>query len=253
MLALLGLTAAIGLTMVALALNQGWPLIAGAPIPGFESEHQAVGDATVAATARARGVRPAISAVTGRTSPAISSGKPGHRHGGIAALGRSRPPRATGLVVAHPTPASPAGSGPPSNSVPDPTTVVQQSAPETAPAPTSAVAAVPASNANSSSSGPVAESAPESPIPSRVPPAADEGNGHDHGHHSSGGPSHGHGHGHSTGRDDSGPPESNEDPETAPAPGEAPVPEAAAPDESNGGQVHGPSWGHGGGHDRGHW
>jgi hypothetical protein len=51
-LALLGMTTAIGLAMVALALNQSWPLIADSPIPGAPSRQEAIGKATVAAQAK---------------------------------------------------------------------------------------------------------------------------------------------------------------------------------------------------------
>ncbi len=87
-LALLGPTAAIGLAMVALALNQGWPLIAGAPIPGFGSGHQAVGDATVAARRKGSG-RPDSRRVParwpGRTQRPPRAGRDGP---GRSALGR---------------------------------------------------------------------------------------------------------------------------------------------------------------------
>lgn len=51
-LALLGGTTAVGLAMVALALNQGWPLIPGSSVPLISPQHQAVGRATVAAELR---------------------------------------------------------------------------------------------------------------------------------------------------------------------------------------------------------
>ncbi len=56
-LALLGVTAAVGLAIVALALNQSWPLIAGSPIPGVAPRHEAVGKAKVAAHPVRRPVR----------------------------------------------------------------------------------------------------------------------------------------------------------------------------------------------------
>jgi len=247
-LALLGLTAAIGLAMVALALNQDWPLIAGAPIPGLEREHHAVGDATVAATARTQGGRPEIS---GTTSQGVLSGKPRPRPGGTAALAGSQAPQTASLVVAHPTPAKPAGGSPPSAAIPNPGPVAQQPAP--APVPTAA--AVPVSSSTSSSPSPVPQTTPEAPIPSQAPPATDEGDEHGHDHHFGRGTSHGHGH--SRGGDDSETSEPSESPETAPAPTEAPPPEADEPDESESEQSHATSWSHGGGHGyghgRGHW
>ncbi|HMJ73256.1 MAG TPA: hypothetical protein VK471_07845 [Solirubrobacterales bacterium] len=246
-LALLGVTAAIGLAMVALALNQDWPLIAGAPIPGVESKHQAVGDATVAATARGQG-RSTTSGATNQASPGVSSGKPGPRPSRTTALVGSQTPQTAGLVAAHPTPRDPAGGSPASGPIPDPAPVAQQPAP----APEPAAAAVPVASSASPPPGQVAQTTPEAPIPSQTPPATDEGDEHDHGHHSGGGTNHGHGHGHSGGGEDSDTPESSESPETAPTPGETPPPEADAPDESDDGQAHAPSWGHGGGHGYGH-
>jgi hypothetical protein len=246
MLALLGLTAAIGLAMVALALNQGWPLIAGAPIPGFESEHQAVGNAAVVAEARARAGRPAIFAATGQASPGAFSGKPRSRPSVTVALAGSQAPQAAGLVASHPTPASPAAGGPPSEAAPDPTPVAQQPAPAVAPSPAPAVETVPVSSSNSSPPSTASET-PESPIPSQAPPAGNEGDEHGHGHTS-------HGHGHSHGGDNSDTPEPNESPETAPAPTETPQSEADAPEESEESeQSHSSSWSHGGGHGHGHW
>jgi hypothetical protein len=241
-LALLGLTAAVGLAMVALALNQGWPLIAGAPIPGFGSERQAVGDAAVAATARAQRGRSATPGATSQTSPRVSSSEPRPRPSGAAALAGSRAPQTAGLVVAHPTALSPAGGSPPSDAIPDPAPVVEQPAP--------APAAVPASSSTSSSQGPVSQTTPESPIPSQAPPVSDEVDEHGHDHHSGRGASHGHGH--SRGGGDSDTSESSEGPETVPAPTEAPPPEADDLEEPEEGQSYVPSWGHGGGHGYGH-
>jgi hypothetical protein len=239
MLALLGATAAIGLAMIALALNQGWPLIAGAPIPDFGSGHQAVGKAAVVAKAKARGSRQAISAATRQTSPGASSGKPRPHSGVTVALSGSQAPQAAGLVASHPTPASPAGEA-----IPDPTPVAQQPAPAVAPAPTPAPAAVPVSSSNPSPPSTASET-PESPIPSQAPPANNEGDEHGHGHTS-------HGHGHSHGGDPDTP-EPTESPGTAPDPSEAPAQEADAPEESESEQSHSSSWGHGGGHGHGRW
>jgi hypothetical protein len=255
-LALLGLTAAIGLAMVALALNQGWPLIAGAPIPGFEGERQAVGDATVAARARTQGVHSAIAAI-GRTSPGVSSGKSGRSQGGTVALAESQAPQSTDLVVAHPTPASPAGGSAPGDAIPNPAPVTEQAVPAPAPA----AATVPVSSSASSSPGPASQGIPEAPTTSQVPPAGEENDEHDHGHRSGRGAGHSHsygyGHGHSHGGDDPETAEPGESPETTPAPAEAPPPEADQAGESESEQSHASSWGHVGDrgheHGRGHW
>lgn len=246
-LALLGLTAAIGLAMVALALNQGWPLIAGVPIPGFEREHRGVGKAIVAAPAEPRSDTTAISGRAGQGSRSVPAGESRPRPG-RAALGGSEAPQAVGLVVSHPTAATPASGGPSSETPAAPAPVAQQTAPT--PSPTPAPAAVPVSSSNSPSPDPAVGNAPEPPIPAQAPPAGHEGDQHGHGHS-------GHSHGHSRGGDDPETPESSESPETAPAPTETPPQEADEPEESEGEQSHASSWGHGGGHgyghDRGHW
>ena len=52
-LALLGFTAAVGLAMMALALNQDWPLVESGPIPGVVGKREAVGASIVAASPKA--------------------------------------------------------------------------------------------------------------------------------------------------------------------------------------------------------
>lgn len=245
-LALLGLTAAIGLAMVALALNQGWPLIEGAPIPGLGGGHEAVGAASVAAPATGRDVHSGLtSGAARRAGSAVSTTGP-RRTGHSARLGGSHAPRATGgLVVSQPTSTSPAASpGGEATPGPPPAQPTATSAP--APAPESA----PAVNPPASSPEPSAQGTPESPAPAQNPPVADNGEGHGHGRHLGRGG--GHGHGHRGGEDDSNAPESGEAPESAPVPSETPPPEASAPEETNGGQSHAPSWGHDGGRGNGH-
>jgi len=236
-LALLGFTAAIGLAMVALVFNQGWPLIPGAPIPGLGDGHEAVGDASVAAPAADRGGRAAVASPSvGRANPALARGG-SKRTGHSAALGASRPRQASGLVVSQPTSTSPTGG----EALPAPSQAAAQ--PASAPGPE----VVPASNPGSPSPEPVAQGAPESPAPAKGPPT-DNGEGGGHGHHLGRGG--GHGHGHPGGEGDS--PESSESPEPTPTPAETPPPEANAPEESDAGQSHAPPGGHGGGHGYGH-
>lgn len=244
-LALLGFTAAIGLAMVALALNQGWPLIAGAPIPGVGGGHEAVGDASVAARATGQDGHPAIGAGTVAKANSAAFRRGSRLPGRSAALGGSRAPQAAGLVVSHPTPTSPT-DGPDGEAIPEAPQAAEQPTATAAPAP--AAEAVSASNSNPSPE-PVAQSTPESPVPAQTPQPADNGEGQDHGRHLGRGG--GHGHGHSGGGDNSGTPEPSESPETTPVPSETPPPETNTPEESDSGQSHTPSSGHGGGH--GHW
>jgi len=99
-LALLGATAAVGLAIVALALNQGWPLVDGSGIPVAPPLHQHVGDATVAA----RSQPPARSRTADRRgSVGRSSGEAGSRGSGPAQS--PAPVPSSELVI---TPASPA-------------------------------------------------------------------------------------------------------------------------------------------------
>jgi hypothetical protein len=65
-LALLGVTAAVGLAMVALALNQSWPLIAGSAIPA--APHLGVGKAAVVAA-----TSPRLIPATGAVAPPSSA------------------------------------------------------------------------------------------------------------------------------------------------------------------------------------
>jgi hypothetical protein len=196
-LALLGFTAAIGLAMVALALNQGWPLIAGAPIPGLGGGHQAVGDAAVAARAKAQSGAHAIAGAPRPGGPAASGAKSRPHRSGTAALAGSTAPQSADLVGAHPT-----DGNPPADPIPSP-------APAQEPSP----AAVPAASPVVSSPGPVAQTTPDpqtsgstegpevAPPPAEPPPTEDEtpeesDDGSSHAPSWSHGGGHGYGHGH---------------------------------------------------------
>jgi hypothetical protein len=248
-LALLGLTAAIGLAMVALALNQGWPLVASSPIPGFGSRHQAVGDAAVVPTAKVQDGHQTASGPT-KTGSRSSAVKPGSHPGGTVAPAVSRSPHSAGLVAAQGTLPGTDGGKPRSEAAPEPVPAPQQ--PDTVPAPANTpVPAVPASDSSSSSQGPVTESTPESPVLSQAPPPVDESaDDHGHGHRFGRGGSHRDGH--SRGEDDPVSSESSESPESVADPDESPPAEADLPEESRSGSPHESSWGHGGGHGYGH-
>lgn len=91
-LALLGATAAVGLAMVAIAANQGWPLLAGSAIPRLRQD---LGGATV--VARPGGRRPvgAASPLSRRRARAGGpSVPPGAASGGVPS-GTSPEPAAT--------------------------------------------------------------------------------------------------------------------------------------------------------------
>ena len=156
-LALLGATAAVGLAIVALALNQGWPLIAGSSIPQLRQE---VGRATVAARPEPR--RP------GRPAPLRR-----HRAGGAPASPAddtsagvvSGPDRSTESVVYPSAPADPGGgdSQPAHQSpAPAPSQPVQQSPASPAP---------PTAEPVSSPQPPAPVTTPVSTTPPSTPPA----------------------------------------------------------------------------------
>lgn len=248
-LALLGLTAAVGLAMVAMVLNQGWPLIAGAPIPGFGGGHQAVGDATIAAGAKvANGRGAALQSGAGRQSSNAFAHSVRKGLGGTPAVAGSKPPESEAIVVSHSTPA-----GSPGGAAPSPAPVAQPPAPAPAPEPQPQPASAPVASSPQPSS-PASQPTPETASPSQPAFVSDESGEHDHGHHYGRGASRGYGH--SRSRDDSDPPESTDEPESAPSPPVAPPTNSDPPEEPES-QSHAPSWSHGGGHgyghDHGHW
>lgn len=179
-LALLGVTAAVGLSMVALALNQSWPLVAGSPIPGISPRHEAVGEAKVAA-------RAAADALVSESTRTRDAARPHSLHSaGRGDTGAGAPqvaPAPSGsaeLVVAPSAPAEPQGDAP-------------RGADDTAPAPspaadppgapvTAASEPVPTQPESAPQAPPVVETTPpatssETPVDSSTPPWS---NGHGH-------------------------------------------------------------------------
>lgn len=100
-LALLGLTAALGLTLVALVLNQGWPLVAGGPIPPLPPRHQGLGDATVVAVASAGDSRSQSTKRGGR--PGSGGGSGGRIDSGGGASPAAPAPAGSAELVVSPT------------------------------------------------------------------------------------------------------------------------------------------------------
>jgi hypothetical protein len=243
-LALLGVTAAVGLAMVALALNQGWPLIAGAPIPGFGDEHQAVGDATVAAEAQAPGrLGRAIQASGGRQSPKAASTRPPRKGAGATpGLAGSRSPGSEATLVSHSTPAGSPGDSSPGSEAPAPEPVAQQPTAAVAPAPSPEP--TPAAVPPPTSSAP--QPAPEPPAPSRPSGTSSESEERDHGHHYGRGS--GRGYHYSRDRDDSDEPE--EDPSLTPSPPVTRPTDSDTPEEPE--ESYTPPWSSGGDHDHDH-
>jgi hypothetical protein len=196
-LALLGVTAAVGLAMVALALNQGWPLVAGSAIPA--SPHLGVGKAAVVAATSPRLI-PASGAVASPSS-ARSRGAASRPGGGSTDGGPTG--GSADFVVSPSSPVSggPSGTGrqvPVSNPRPPPqsgqaaaTPAVQ---PTPAPAQTTPPATTPAAGGATTPPPQTAE-APQEEEPEEESPEEDEQgeeesedwhggwHGRGHGHH----------------------------------------------------------------------
>jgi hypothetical protein len=237
-LGLLGLTAAVGLSIVALALNQGWPLIPGSSIPNIGPKHEAIGDAAVAKAATAQVGGGTVAAATGQRSSNASSRPPRHAAGGTIAAPGSGP---EGVAVSHPTPPV-EGSAP--NPASPPLTPPPDSQPATTPAPPS------------SSAAPAAGTAPphteSSPAPQPVL-ASHDGGGHSHGNRSGKDASRISGHAPSGGRSSRSRSKAKAEPApgpvaTAPPPRQAEIPEG----DPSRGESADPSGGGGGDHGRGH-
>jgi hypothetical protein len=181
-LALLGFTAAVGLAIVALAANQGWPLIAGSSIPTIPPRHAAVGPGVAVA-----GLEPSVAqaevAPAGSRHPAGARGATGHS--ADARPVAPAPAPSSELVVSPSVPTPPRGGDSPGAPEPPPKPPTQPSQP-TAGAPAAAPAPAPPAQPT-----PPAEPAPPSATSSEAPPEESESHV----------PSWSHGHGHAYGRD----------------------------------------------------
>jgi len=199
-LGLLGLTAAVGLSMVALGLNQSWPLVAGGPIPKLPGKREPRSDQTNSGGNWQRveippELRPGLlHAAPGARAVNRGSGKSRHEAPAVLEVAVSTP-------VSEGTGGSPDGRGDATESplAQDPGVHVQPS-PQPAPqAPSSPSNNQPTVSAPAAS--PQASAAPENAVPPA--PAAEEneatdengasapsppsppgwGQGHGHGHH----------------------------------------------------------------------
>ena len=183
-LALLGFTAAVGLAIVALAANQGWPLIAGSSIPTIPPRHAAVG--------------PGV-ALSGVEGPAAQADAPpggldadgargaAHRQSGGASPAAPAPAPSSELVVSPSVPTPPQSGDAHGAPGPAPTPAAQPTQP-TADAPAAAPAPAPAPPTQPT---PPAEPAPPTATSSEAPPEEPESHV----------PPWSHGHGHAYGRD----------------------------------------------------
>lgn len=190
-LALLGVTAAVGLAIIALVMNQSWPLVAGSSIPVISPQHQVIGKATVAAGMRSTEAEAGQARFVDHGPPLGHAAGTGHEPQGPGLAGSPASTDSTELVVAPSSPAKPNGNRPHSSPKPEPTPVVQQpqQASQASPGPSATEpAAVPVSQppaettppGATTSEGPVSES--DSDVPSWS-----HGGGHAYGHDDDGG------------------------------------------------------------------
>jgi hypothetical protein len=180
-MALLGVTAAVGLGMVALALNQSWPLIANSPIPRF-SGHEAVGKARIAAEAGLYEAGTRGAPATPKRGSDSARG-PAPLRAGNAGEGTAEPPAAapTELVVAPSAPAPGRGHLQEAPSQPTPPPPAEQAKPAAKPPASAATEPEPAPPPVTESPSPPATIS-EAPVEaeSHVPPWSN-GNGHAYG------------------------------------------------------------------------
>jgi hypothetical protein len=177
-IALLGFTAAVGLSIVALAANQGWPLIAGSSIPTIPPRHAAVGPGV--AVAGLEGPAPA-DASGGK--PADARGIAGVHGGGASPVAPATAP--SNELVVSPSVPTPPQSGDSPAAPKSPTKPATQPSQPTVGAP----AAAPASGPETQPTAPV-EAPPPGATSSEAPPEESESNV----------PSWSHGRGHAYGR-----------------------------------------------------
>lgn len=176
-LALLGVTAAVGLGMVAVALNQSWPLIEGSPLP-VSPEPPAVGAAAVVAPPRAKPVaprsdRPSEPATADRNRPGTGAAEPDRAP---AAVGPA-PSGSAELVAGRPAPVEPQGDASPDTPAPDPAPVAET---PSQPPPTEPPAPQPEPVPPPASPSPPTATSTDQPDESSVPPWS-KGKGHAYG------------------------------------------------------------------------
>ncbi len=194
-LALLGVTAAVGLAMVALALNQSWPLVAGSGIPA--PHRLGVGKAAVVAATSPRLIRvtgavgPRSSAQAGKAPSPVGGGSPnGGPAGGSVdfVVSPSSPVSGEPGATGHPSPPGNSGSLPPQ---PEQAAAAPAAQPTPAPAPAqSAPATTPVGGGATTPPPQTAETPQEDEAEEESPEEDEEDEGWSGGGHGRGG--HGH-------------------------------------------------------------
>lgn len=184
-LALLGATAAVGLGIVALALNQSWPLLEGSAIPA--APKQEIGSASVVARPQVAGPRVVNDAHRhgGGRPVNARSGAPAHTDASVEAPSGGE--GAAGLVVSEEAPASAPAGAPPKpgkaaggHSQPAPIPTAQ---PPTAAPPSSPPAKAPAAPPEAAPPAPTQPEAivSEAPPEESSVPSWSQGKGHAYG------------------------------------------------------------------------
>lgn len=179
--ALAGLATAVGLVLVGIAYNQGWPEFVDSPLPDMRVER--LGEATIVGEP----ARPA--AVAGRAEarsgaePQAATGSSRGRSSGPGAPGRHQDDTATGGVTPPVAPPPPAGGGEaPSPSPGSPSPV--PAAPSEPPAPAPSQPA-PGPSSSPSVQPPTAQPPTSAPPASPPPAASNPGKGNAKGHEKS--------------------------------------------------------------------
>jgi hypothetical protein len=176
--ALLGITAAMGLGLVAIVSQQGWPLLPASPLPGAPAERGEVHDATA--------VAPDLPSSVAQ----LSIGKParGSAADRVVAPPQPRASHLSGsrqLAVAPPSPPSDPGADSPTGDgaapPPEPSEQPSSETPAAAPAPS------PAPEPASIPAAPAAVSPPSAPEPPVVSTPTNRGRGNAYGKYKSGG------------------------------------------------------------------
>jgi hypothetical protein len=153
-LGLLGATTAVGLAMLALVFNQGWPLVAGGPVPPLPPREQAVAKAKVVA-ANAHGQDASVARVAPRRH---DSGRAGSRQGPAPQTGATQAP-SDELVVAPAAKVERQGDAPPSGAHARPA----PAKPKATPAPQAQTKATPPTQTEAAEQTPA-------PPPAQTPP-----------------------------------------------------------------------------------
>jgi hypothetical protein len=165
--ALLGTTAALGLAVVAIALQGDWPLVAGSPVPPAPPRHQAIGGAE-ALGPRAGATHPASPSHTGKVAS--------HRHNRPASPHTESTPAAApappGELVSSPAaPVSPPSGAAQHGGHSHPSPAPQSQQPSSAPQPQKQ----PSAPAEASPEGEAPTTAPTTPAEAPQPEATSSG------------------------------------------------------------------------------